>query len=207
VVGIDAAARVGEEARALADERGVANVAFRAGDFRSLEEEDARFDVVHAHQVLQHLRDPVGALRSMARLAGPEGIIAARDSDYPAMTWAPADGRLDRWLDVYLAVTRHNGAEAAAGRHLPRWAHEAGLLDVVYSTSTWTFATLEACAWWGSLWAERVTGSSLAEQALAYGVATSEELAQIAEGWRDWSRRPHAVFVVQHGEILARPGG
>lgn len=205
VLGVDAEAGVVDEARALANERGVRNVAFRAGDFRALEAEGVRFDVVHAHQVLQHLREPVEALRGMARLTVPGGTIAVRDSDYSAMTWAPADPRLDRWLEVYLAVTRHNGAEADAGRHLLRWAHEGGLTDVVYSTSTWTFATPNECAWWGDLWADRVTGSSLAEQAESYGVATRDELLEIAVGWRDWSRKPHALFVVQHGEVLAHP--
>ncbi len=205
VLGIDAEAGVVNEASVLARERGVGNVVFRAGDFRSLEREGLHFDVVHAHQMLQHLREPVDALRGMARLTAPGGTIAARDSDYSAMTWAPADGRIDRWLDVYLAVTRHNGAEADAGRHLLRWAHEAGLADVVYSTSTWTFATPDACAWWGDVWADRVVRSSLAEQAQMYGVATPGELEEIAAGWREWSRQPHAVFVVQHGEVLARP--
>src|SRR5205807_7325380 len=112
---------------------------------------EAPFDVVHAHQVLQHLRDPVDAVASMARLARPGGIVAIRDADYSAMTWAPADPRLERWLDVYLAVTRRNGAEANAGRWLLRWAHAAGLSEVVYSTSTWTFATPSDRGWWAGL--------------------------------------------------------
>lgn len=205
VLAVDAEAGVLDEARGLAAERGVQNVEFRAGDFRDLEWEGVRFDVVHAHQVLQHLREPVEALRAMARLTAPGGTIAVRDGDYSAMTWAPAEPRIDRWLEVYLAVTRHNGAEADAGRHLLRWAHEAGLADVVYSTSTWTFATPRECAWWGELWADRVMGSSLAEQAESYGVASREELRAIADGWREWSRKPHALFVVQHGEVLAGP--
>lgn len=207
VLAIDTAAGVVEEARALAAERGVGNVSFRVGDFRELAQEGARYDVVHAHQVLQHLRDPVEALRAMARLAAPGGTVAARDSDYSGMAWAPADPRLDRWLEIYLAVTRRNGAEADAGRHLLRWAHEAGLADVRFATSTWTYATDDTRAWWGDLWAERITRSSLAEQAQAYGVATRAELEEVAEGWRAWSRAAHGVFVVLHGEVLARPPG
>ena len=51
----------------------------------------ASFDVVHAHQVLQHLADPVAALREMRRVCRPGGLVAARDSDYAAMAWYPAD--------------------------------------------------------------------------------------------------------------------
>jgi ubiquinone/menaquinone biosynthesis C-methylase UbiE len=42
---------------------------------------DGSFDVVHAHQVLQHLTDPVAALIEMRRVCRPGGLIAARDGD------------------------------------------------------------------------------------------------------------------------------
>ena len=67
----------------------VVDVSFQIGDFRDGAFEACTFDVVHAHHVLQHLRDPVGVLVHMAQLARPGGIVAARDSDYSAFTWAP----------------------------------------------------------------------------------------------------------------------
>jgi len=208
VVGIDVDAAVVEEARAGAAARGLDNVEFVAGDFRTIDVDRGAFDVVHAHQVLQHLRDPVGALRAMGALARPgSGIVAARDSDYSSFCWYPDDERLDRWLATYLAVTRRNGAEANAGRYLLAWAHQAGLDDVAYTSSTWTYATPAARAWWSDLWADRtarVDGSALARQAVEYGIATAGDLAVMAEGWRGWATHDDAVFVVPCGEILAR---
>jgi SAM-dependent methyltransferase len=205
VVGIDVAEDVVAEARTSVAAAGLPDVELRVGDFRDAGLLPGSFDVVHAHQVLQHLRDPVGALAAMARLARPGGgIVAVRDADYPAMVWSPADERLDRWLDVYLQVTVRNGADAAAGRQLLRWATDAGLGDLRYSTSTWTFATPDERAWWAGLWAERIVGSALAEQAVAYGVASPVELGALADGWRDWAADPTATFTVLHGELLAR---
>jgi hypothetical protein len=45
--------------------------------------------------------------------------------------------------------------------------------------------------------------SSLAEQAVAYGIASEAELASIAQGWLDWAQQPDGVLVVLHGEIIA----
>jgi ubiquinone/menaquinone biosynthesis C-methylase UbiE len=208
VVGVDTSAEVVEEARRHADATGVRSISWVVGDFREADLGGGGFDVVHAHQVLQHLRDPVGALRAMRRLLRPGGVVAARDADYPAFVWThPAAATtfpaLDRWREIYLSVTRHNGAEAAAGRHLLGWAHRAGFARVSYSTSTWTFATAEERRWWADLWAERSIASSFAEQAVAYGVSSAAELRAVAAGWRAWAADPDAVFIVVNGEILA----
>ena len=204
VVGIDLSASVVQEATAHATAQAAGNVTFRTGDFRALEELEGSFDVVHAHQVLQHLRDPVGALAAMGRLARPGGIVAARDSDYLSFLWTPADPRLDRWREIYMAVSDHNGTRGDAGRWLLRWALDAGLTDVRYSTSTWTFATPSDRAWWGDLWAERTVASSLADQAIEYGVADRAELEEVAGGFRDWAEKPDGTFVLLHGEVVAR---
>ena len=204
VVGVDVSAAVLQEAAAHATDQGAGNVTFRTGDFRSMDLPEGSFDVVHAHQVLQHLRDPVGALAAMGRLARPGGIVAARDGDYPAFVWTPADPRLDRWLEIYMAVSDRNGTRGDAGRWLLRWAVDAGLTDVTYTTSTWTFATPGDRAWWGDLWAERTVASTLADQAVDYGVATRAELNEVAGGFRDWAEQPEGTFVLLHGEIVAR---
>jgi SAM-dependent methyltransferase len=208
VVGVDLSEAVIAEASAHAAAEGVTNATFRAGDFRTLDDlGEATFDVVHAHQVLQHLRDPVGALAAMGRLARPGGFVAARESDYPAFVWTPADARLDRWLEIYMAVSDRNGTAGDAGRWLLRWALDAGFAasGVTYTTSTWTFANADDRAWWGALWAERTVASSLATQAVEYGVASADELEAVAGGWRDWAARPDGTFVLLHGEVIARP--
>jgi ubiquinone/menaquinone biosynthesis C-methylase UbiE len=164
-VGIERAEGVLDEARAAASVAGVSNVAFEVGDAYALGYDDGSFDVVHAHQVLQHLTDPVAALVEMRRVLRPGGLLAVRDSDYGAFTWFPLDPVLDRWLSLYHDVTVRNAAEADAGRRLRSWVHAAGFTDVTYTTSTWTFAGLGDRAWWGDLWAERAVDSSFAEQA------------------------------------------
>lgn len=203
VTGIDRAEGIVAEAAAFAKEQGV-SVTFETGDVYALRYADASFDIVHAHQVLQHLSDPVAALREMRRVTRGGGVVAVRDGDYSCFGWAPLDARLDRWLELYRAVARKNGGEPDAGRFLKGWALEAGFGDVRVTSSTWTYADAESCAWWGSLWADRCEFSPFGEQAVAYGLATREEIVDIAAAWRAWGAHPSAYFSVPHGELLAR---
>jgi len=205
VVGVDAAESVIADARALAVDEGITNVRFEPADVDALPYADGTFDVVHAHQVLQHLADPVAALREMRRVCAPEGTVAARDSDYQAMTWHPAVPELDRWRGLYRDLACRNGGEPDAGRHLLGWAQAAGLSEVTASASAWCFATPEDREWWGGLWADRVTRSSFAAQAVEQGLATAAELEQLAGGWRTWAAEDDGWFAVLHGEVRGLP--
>jgi 2-polyprenyl-3-methyl-5-hydroxy-6-metoxy-1,4-benzoquinol methylase len=201
VLGLDVSPAPLDEARTAAEHAGVA-VTFAVGDTYALEAADDSFDVVHAHQVLQHLTDPVAALREMARVCRPGGVIAVRDVDYATFTWFPLDRGLDRWLELYYGVARGNEAEPDAGRRLLSWAHAAGLRDVVATTSSWCYASEAEREWWGTSWAGRATASSFAEQAVAYGLATRDELAEVAAAWRRWAAADDGWLSMTHGELL-----
>jgi SAM-dependent methyltransferase len=202
VTGIDTAPDVLEQAREFAAGRG--NLDFTTGDVYALGYPDDTFCVVHAHQVLQHLSDPVAALREMKRVTKPGGLIAVRDGDYGAMAWYPDTPVLDEWRALYEQVARGNGGEPDAGRRLHVWAREAGLTDVAVSSSTWTYATERERAWWGGLWADRTVMSSYAASATGGGYATEAGLRRIAEGWRAWAAHQDGWFCVVNGEILCR---
>src|SRR5579875_3599083 len=73
VVGLDAAPEVLDEARALPEATARGNLRFEVGDVYDLGFADESFDVVHAHQVLQHLADPIRALAEMRRVCRAGG--------------------------------------------------------------------------------------------------------------------------------------
>ncbi len=203
VVGLDAAPGVLSEARSAADDR--TPVAFVAGDVLRLPFGDASFDVVHAHQVLQHLDRPIEALREMRRVCRPGGTVAVRDGDYRQMAWFPEDERIDRAFDAYRAVTRLNRANWDAGRRLLSWARTAGFGAVTPSASVWCFATPDERAWWGELWAERFTRSALADQLVAGHLADRDDLAGFGTAFRQWAAADDGWYSIVHGEVLASP--
>lgn len=202
VVAVEATEEAAELTRAELRKQGIDNAEVEVGDVHALAFPDDGFDVAHAHQVLQHVADPVTALREMARVTRPGGVVAVRDSDYASFAWYPRLAGLDRWLELYQAAARANGGEPDAGRHLLAWAHAAGLDDVDATSSSWCFATPETRGWWGGMWAERIVGSALAEQLLREGRATPEELAEVARAWRAWAADRDGWISVPHGELL-----
>jgi ubiquinone/menaquinone biosynthesis C-methylase UbiE len=200
VVGIDTTPEVVE---AAVRDHAAANLSFAVGDVHRLDHADESFDVVHAHQVLQHLADPVAALVEMRRVCRRDGVLAVRDADYGAMAWWPDNEGLRRWRDIYGEVARANGGEPDAGRQLVAWVRRAGFGTVEPSASAWCFANPEDRAWWARTWAERTTSSRLADRAVELGVATHDDLAACAEGWLTWASDGEASFLVPHGEVLA----
>ncbi len=199
-VGVDRSAAVIAEAAAGARHGAL----FSIVDVYGLEFPPASFDVVHAHQVLQHLTDPVRALHEMHRVLRPGGWLAVRDAVYRSFVWYPDHDMLSRWLELYHAVCQRNGADADAGRRLPSWVAAAGFEDLEVSSSNWTYADPSSVRWWADVWAERSTGSGFAEQAVQYGLATRRELQALSAGWREWEAHPDAIFVVVNVEVVAR---
>lgn len=211
VVGIDFSSDAithAREALAAADDAAELNATFATGDVYSLDENRELigngFDVVHAHQVLQHVPDPVEALRAMGALCSPQGIIAVRDADYSAMTWFPASEELEDWRSTYIRTAQEAGGDPDAGRKLKSWALGAGLNIVGSMSSTWTYSTEEETSWWGSSQAERVRKSQFADKARALGMS-NEYIDEIAQGWAQWGQTQEAWFCMMHGELIATP--
>jgi len=205
VTGLDAAAEVIAAANSTAKERGITNVTFVTGDAYNLPFEDASFDVVHAHQVLQHVGDPVKVLREMTRVLKPGGVLAARDSDMASFAWWPSRPALEQeWKDTYFAVARANGGNPDAGKRLHAWAREAGLdpAKLTRTASCWCYSTPDEVQWWSDLWADRTIHSSFGTTAKKHGLADDEKLQRISDQWRAWGKDDDAWFAVMHGEIL-----
>jgi ubiquinone/menaquinone biosynthesis C-methylase UbiE len=207
VTAIEPGGDILDTAREAVAAAGAENVSVEEASVYELPYDDDTFDVAYAHQVLQHLADPVGALREMRRVTRPGGHVAVRDADYYTMSCSPESVLIDRWRDVYHRVARHNGAEPDAGRHLYRWCRDAGLPDVVMTASVWNHYEPEDRMNWGNSWAQRCLESSFGQQAIEYGYATRAEMEEIAAGWRQWASDPDGYFHFIHGEALAEVMG
>jgi SAM-dependent methyltransferase len=204
VVGVDASAEIVTQAAALAQDEAVHNATFQPGDVYALDFPDDSFDIVHTHQVLQHVANPIAAIREIRRVLKPGGLFAARDVDYGGVAWYPELPGLATWMTIYRDVHFWNGGTPDAGRALKAWARLAGFSSVTSSASIWCFASDAEREWWGESWAVRATESNFAAHAIEAGVGDLADLKSIAAAWRQWAADPDGWFGMPHGEILAR---
>jgi len=202
VIGTDVVPAVLEEARAHLATTDVTNVRFEEGSVYALPYEDASFDVVHMHQVLQHLARPVDAAREAFRVLRPGGLLAVRDGDYGTMIHWPRTAGIDRWLELHHLVAARNGADPDVGRRLHAVLAEAGFEATEVTTTPMLFLAREDILNWGDSWAERVVTSAFAGQAVEYGLATPAELETVAAAWREWGRTPEPMFLYVNFECI-----
>lgn len=202
-IGIDPSPSVIETAKSLLVAKPAKHLTFEVGDIYQTRFAAAVFDAVFAHQVLQHLRDPVDALRRMQTLLKPGGVLGVRDVDWGSATFYPENDGMRRFLTLYSELARRNGGEANAGRYLRRWLREAGFSETRVTTATVSYMDPGATCEWGKTYAERTLHSNLADRAVGYGIATRSELEDIAAAWRTWGRDPDAFFCFSHTQIVA----
>ena len=84
VVACDVTDAMLDQARALARERGAANVSFLAADAASLPLDDDAFDLVACRVAAHHFHDVRSAVAEMARVLAPGGRLLLIDSYTPA---------------------------------------------------------------------------------------------------------------------------
>lgn len=208
VTGIDLSPTVIDTARAAAEERGVLNTKFEAGNIlKGLQYADGSFDVVFCHQLLNHLSDPVGAIREMKRLCKDSGIVALREGIMHI--WYPDDPRLLDMDQILAKVMRAGGAtHPGAGKYLPVWVKEAG-----YDADMVTY-TVNGAPNMGKGTRKRMRGFFADTFGEGSALQVKAKLAGIEEGRigdfyaaaMEWCDNEEAFQILVCGEIICRMG-
>jgi 2-polyprenyl-3-methyl-5-hydroxy-6-metoxy-1,4-benzoquinol methylase len=126
VLGIDAAAAAIELARTRAAERGLENVSFEATSIADISL-DGPVDAVIGRLILMHLPDPVAALRHLAAMVRPGGLVVFCESDINGVY---SDTDLPLFLamkETVAEVFRRAGFDPALGAKLHTLFRRAGL--------------------------------------------------------------------------------
>ena len=196
VLGIDRERRQVERARSLAADQGQANTCLILGDLCALPFPDASFDAVFAHNVLEHLGDPLNTLREMHRVLKPGGVVGVRDPDYGAGFWVPSTPLLEETSRLLLRVREQNGGSPYYARHQRRLLREAGFVRVEAFGFVEYQGTPEATRAFADVLVEVLTGPATVDTALEQGWADRARLDALAAEVQAWAARPDAFRAV-----------
>jgi len=194
VVGIDMAEIQLEHARTNASIRGVSNLRFETANIYELPFPDQTFDAVFSHAVVEHLSDPIKALKEQYRVLKPGGVFAIRDADRAGEIFWPQDPVLINLLETtWNRLMQHNGAAPFIGRRLRSLLNEIGLKRVEATASFECHGTPESVQVAGDGAADYFSGT-FADQVVELGWMDRAEIENLKAAWKAWGENPDAFW-------------
>ncbi|MFC4002603.1 class I SAM-dependent methyltransferase [Prauserella oleivorans] len=130
VLGVDPDEGAIALARKAAARASVTTVDFLAGDPRHLPLPESVVDVVFAHALLEHVRDPQVILRELARVLVPGGTLALSTADWGRAKLRPRTANVEAALRGRHVLHRRRGGDPFAGRRVGDWVLRAGFRNV-----------------------------------------------------------------------------
>ncbi len=191
-VGLAAVVAPGETVGVDLDTEPIDGVTVVTGDVMRLPFPDRRFDAIYASALLQHLPDPLGALREARRVARPGAVIGVVDADWDGELLYPTNDVILRSADI--ARRLREGTSPFVGKQLRHLLTEAGFCRVEGSARAIHHGTADEVRGFGSFAASLFGHPAVIEQAVAEGWATTEELEEMSLTWIAWGEQPGAFL-------------
>lgn len=198
VLGIEPTQQVLDHAESLRPkDKNLRHVKFQRASALKLPFQDAQFDIVHVHQVIIHLKDPLAAMKEMRRVLKPNGYLCVRDAElntiivYPELYSQP--------LQAYFHKIRGKDTSPHGGSRLKELALQAGFSadKIKHTFSTWCYSHQDEKEQFATKHLLRLKNVHFSDKDLY-----SPE--QIAHAFNLWADDPSGVVVLIHGEIVAQ---
>jgi len=130
ITSVDISQESVSKARALVEGEGGRNVTFQVANIFDLPFEDGEFDHIFVCFVLEHLRDPLNALKCLSRVLGDRGTMTVIEGDHGSAYFHPDSAEAQKAIDCLVRLQAGSGGDPKIGRRLYPLLIEAGFREV-----------------------------------------------------------------------------
>jgi SAM-dependent methyltransferase len=195
-IGLDIEPLQIKRAQALAFQNRLTNLRFVVGNINSIPFADAVFDIAFAHNTLEHLSQPIKALREMKRVLKPGGIVAIRDPDLSTTVMEPLSPLVLQASALLLRVREYNGSSQYYARHQRQLLLEAGFVRTeAFAFADYSGNENDTRAFAEAL-IEVLRTPALLDVAVDRGWVNHSKLEEMIDALRAWSQRPDCFNAV-----------
>lgn len=161
---------------------------------------DESFDIVHCHQVLLHLPDPLQAMKEMRRVVKKDGIVCSRDADLDTTVAYPE--KFHKMIHFSFNGKIGSTTKFKFGRTLRELSLKAGFENnqIKTSTSNWSFSSNEEREWFGDMFVNRFANST--DTFDEDKEKDKEKKEKIVEAWKGWKDDPNGWFLMTQFEVI-----
>ncbi len=126
-------------AKKLKGQGGFENISFQQANIHSLDFPDESFDHIFICFVLEHLNDPIAALKELQRVLKPAGTITCIEGDHGSCFWHPETPESVAAWNGLITAQRAQDNDPNIGRRLTPLLTDAGF-DVQSCKPAWLYA-------------------------------------------------------------------
>ena len=155
------------------------------------------FDAVHYHSLLMHVPDTMAVLLEIIRVLKTGGILEARESIVEKFIIEPDIGHIEKVLTIFSAVMVANCGYPDMGKELRAKFSDAGLVNVEATAALETWGSPTGIATFAE-YVMRLDGT-VADQAIAHGIATRDELDALLQAMEVCRRDTPALSPLSSG--------
>lgn len=189
-----------ETARSL----GTAMPRFAVADVLNLPFADCQFDLIFAHTLLLHLRDPIRALQEMKRTLKANGVVAVREEDQGTTIVEPMTNLMRKSRELYLDIWKNRGGNPYLARRYKSILKTSGFDDIQISASATVKSRPAELELKATVFCSYLTNPSFIEEAQQVAGVSESEIRAMASDWMEWARRDDALFADLNFEAIAR---